>query len=119
MITILLSELDSTWSRGATARVLYSGSCRDDPGPYLRFLFECEDTTLERGFKLKVYLGNWSLQVKASREWILIEWEQDSTTMRSIEATQRRSVQEACACEMIHYHWEVKHTKMTTKSLIE
>jgi hypothetical protein len=48
MITILLNELDDTWSRGATARVLQSGSRHDDPGPCIRFLCECEDTALER-----------------------------------------------------------------------
>jgi hypothetical protein len=92
MITIFLNELDDTWSRGATARVLQSDSHRDDPGPYLQFLFECEDTAFKQWLKLKIYLGNWSLKVEASREWVLIEWEQDSTTIRSIEATQH----EAC-----------------------
>jgi hypothetical protein len=52
MITILLNELDDTWFRGATARVLQSSSRRDDSGPYIRFLFECEDTTLERRLEL-------------------------------------------------------------------
>jgi hypothetical protein len=87
VITILLNELDDRWSRGATARVLQSGSRRDDPGPYIRFLFEYEDTALEQWLELKVYLGNWSRRVEASREWILIEWKQDSTTIGSIEAT--------------------------------
>jgi hypothetical protein len=104
MMTILFNELDDTWSRGATARVLQNGSRRADPGPYIQFLFECEDTTLERWLELKVYPGNWSLKVEASREWILIQWEQDSTTMHSIEATKHRSVQRAHGCEMIHYH---------------
>jgi hypothetical protein len=58
MITILFNESDGTWSRGATAGVRQGGSHRDDPGPYIRFLFECEDTTLERRLELKVYLGN-------------------------------------------------------------
>jgi hypothetical protein len=58
MITILLNELDDKWSPGATACVLQSGSRRDGPGPYIRFLFECQDTTLERWLELKVYLGN-------------------------------------------------------------
>jgi hypothetical protein len=102
-----------------TARVLQSGSCHDDPGPYIRFLFECEDSTLERCLELKVYLSNWSLKVEASWEWIIIEWEQDSITMHSIEGTRHRSMLRVRACEMIYYHWEVKHTKMTTRSLIE
>jgi hypothetical protein len=111
MIIILLNELDDTWSRGATLRVRQGGSRRDDPGPYLRFLFERKDTTLKRRRELKVHLGNWSLKVEASQEWILMEWEQDSTTRYSIKATQHRSGHEARACETIHYHWGVKHTK--------
>jgi hypothetical protein len=111
MITILLTELDDTWSRGATVRVLQSGSRPDNPSRNIRFLFECEDTTLERRLELKVCLGNGSLKVEASREWILIEWEHDSTTVHSIEATQHRSVQKPLAGEMTHYHWEVRHTK--------
>jgi hypothetical protein len=87
-----------------------SGSRRDDPGPYLRFLFDCEEIALKRWRGLKVYLGNSSRKIEASREWILIEWKHDSTTMRSIEATQHKSVQKARACEMIHYQWEVKYT---------
>jgi hypothetical protein len=119
MIAILFNELDDTWSRGAAARMPQSGSLRDNPGPYIRFLFECEDTALERWLEIKVYLGNWSIKVEASREWILIEWEQSSTMRYAIEAISHRSVQKARACEMIHDHWEVKHTKVTTKSLIK
>jgi hypothetical protein len=72
MIIILLNELDDTWSRGATACVLQRGSRRDCPGPYIRFLSEC-DTTLERWLEFKIYLGNWSLKVEELREWILME----------------------------------------------
>jgi hypothetical protein len=101
MIAILLNELDDTWSRGATARVQQSGSLRDGPCPYIRFLFECEDTPLERLFDLKVYLGNWSLKIEASRGWILIEWEHDSIMMRSMEAAQHRSVQKSRVCTVL------------------
>jgi hypothetical protein len=58
MITILLNELDDTWLHGGAARVLQSASRRHDPGRYIRFLFKCEDTALERWLELKVYLGN-------------------------------------------------------------
>jgi hypothetical protein len=58
MITILLNDLDDTWSRGATASVLQSGSRRGNPGPYIRFLFGCEDAALERWLELKIYLDN-------------------------------------------------------------
>jgi hypothetical protein len=68
MISIPLNELDDTWARGATVRVLQSGAHRDDPGPYMRFLLESEDFTLERWLELKIYLGNWSLKVEAWRE---------------------------------------------------
>jgi hypothetical protein len=104
MITILLNELDDTWSLGATARVLKSGCHRDDPGLHIRWLFECEDTALERWLERNVYLGNWSVKVEASREWILIEWEEDSTTLRSIAAPQHGSVQKARACAMLYSH---------------
>jgi hypothetical protein len=72
MITILLNKLDDTWSRDATAHLLQSGSCRDDPGPWIRFLFQCEGAGRERWLELKVCLGNWSLKVEALREWIFI-----------------------------------------------
>jgi hypothetical protein len=68
MITIRFNELDDTWSRGPTACVLQSGSRRDEPAPCVRFRFKCEDTTLKRWLELKVYLGNWTLKVEASRE---------------------------------------------------
>jgi hypothetical protein len=57
-------------------------------------------------------------KVEVSLEWIPIEWEHDSTTIHSIKATQHRIVQKVRACEMIRYRWEVKHSKLATKSLI-
>jgi hypothetical protein len=47
MIIVLLNKLDDAYPGGMTARVPQSGSRRDDPGPYIRFLFECEDIALE------------------------------------------------------------------------
>jgi hypothetical protein len=78
-IIILLNELDDTWSRGATARVLQSGSRRDDPGPYVRFLFECEGTTLEQWLNSKFISAIGVQKSKHRGSGILIEWEHDST----------------------------------------
>jgi hypothetical protein len=69
---ILLNELDNTWSHTGIVRCDWSES-RDEAGPYLRFLFQCEDTALERWLELRVFTTTWTVEVEASSEWTLIE----------------------------------------------
>jgi hypothetical protein len=38
-------------------------------------MFQCEDTELDRRLEVRVFLGDWTIEVDASREWIVIEWE--------------------------------------------
>jgi hypothetical protein len=56
MIIILLNEWDDTFSRGAKAHVLQGRFRRDDPGPYIRKLFECEDTATRIKFSCYIHI---------------------------------------------------------------
>jgi hypothetical protein len=75
MITILLNELDETWPRGATARLTSTRLRNANPRTYLRFVFQCEDAELDHRLEVRVFLGDWTIEVNASRDWIVIEWE--------------------------------------------
>jgi hypothetical protein len=117
--TIFLNELDETWFPDGVARLVSTGSRPGDSRPYLRFTFSCEDTTLERWVELKVFHGSWTLEVEASREWIIIEWDGHSSAVNSIEASQKRKLKIPKEREFIQYVWELIPKKVTSQSIIE
>jgi hypothetical protein len=85
----------------------------------LRFLFQCEDTELDRRLEVRVFLGDWTIEVDASREWIVIEWESRTRMIHSADGTHSRKIKTARDREYVQYLWEVKPTKEATKSIIE
>jgi hypothetical protein len=82
-------------------------------------LFQCEDTELDRRLEVRVFLGNWTIEVDTSREWIVIEWESDTCMIHSADGTQSRKMKPARDCEYVQYLWEVKPTKEAAKSILE
>jgi hypothetical protein len=119
VIAAVLNELDDTWNHIASVRLLNKQSNSEDQLRYLRYIFGCEDTLVERWLEVKVCLGTWSVDVQASREWIITEWESISITVNSNEAAQHRKLKSARQREMTKYTWEVKLLKLTTRWIIE
>jgi hypothetical protein len=57
----------------------------------LHILLQCEDSALARWIAVKVFPGDWIIDVEASGEWIVIDWEHLKTVRESTEATRHRS----------------------------
>jgi hypothetical protein len=72
---IILNELDSTWDRDGRICSVTKHISADHLRFHLHILFQCEDTALVRWLAVKVFPGDWSIDVETSREWIVIEWE--------------------------------------------
>jgi hypothetical protein len=113
--TILLNELADTWSPDGATRLISRGSCPGDRGPYLRFIFRCEDTALE----LKVFHGNWTIEIEASKEWTLIEWDAHSSLIYSNEAAQHDKVKASIERQFTQYTCDLILRKVTAHSIIE
>jgi hypothetical protein len=92
MITIRLNEVDHTCSRGATARPASTRSRNANSRTHLRFLFPCEDTKLDRRLEVRVFLGNRTIEVDASREWIVIDWQPCTLVIHSPDETQSQKM---------------------------
>jgi hypothetical protein len=82
-------------------------------------LFQCENTALARWLAVNFFPGDWSIDVEASHEWIVIEWEPLETMRESIEATQHRSTRTPCKRQYTQYQYTIKAEKDATKSIIE
>jgi hypothetical protein len=74
---------------------------------------------LSRWLAVKVFLGEWSIDVEASREWIVIEWEPLESTRESTEAMQRGNTRTSCKRRYIQYQWTINTTNDAMKSVIE
>jgi hypothetical protein len=116
-IAILLNELDQTWHPGKSARLTTGSSRTTKDDRYLRFLFECDDTLLERWLEVKIFLPSWAMEVQAAREWVQIEWTAHEIVAESTGATQHRSIQRARERKYTQCAWEVTMTKDATRSI--
>jgi hypothetical protein len=72
---ILLNELDSTWDHDGRICSVEKHISADHSSFYLHTLFQCENTALPRLLAVKSFPGDWSIDLEASREWIVTEWE--------------------------------------------
>jgi hypothetical protein len=111
---IMLNELDSTQDRDGRIRSATKHISADNSRFHLHMLFQCEGTALARWLAVKVLPGDWSLDVKTSREWVVIEWEPLEITRESREATQHRSTRTPCQRRSTQYQWMIKATKDAT-----
>jgi hypothetical protein len=118
-IVILLNELDEAWHQGASVRLMFGHSLVTKTDRNLRFLFECDDTVLERWLEIKVFLPTWEAEVKAAREWVQIERRATETTKHSTEASRHRTLQTACPSKYTQFTLDVTVKKDATRSIIE
>jgi hypothetical protein len=111
-LAILLNELDSMSDRDGRIRSVPKHISVDHLMFHLHMLFQCEDAALARWLAFQVFPGNWSIDVEASREWIVIEWEPLKTTRKSTEATQHRARERRVNCYTANINGRSRRQRM-------
>jgi hypothetical protein len=81
--------------------------------------FQCEGTALAGWLTVKVFPGDWGIDVEASHKWIVIEWEPLETSRESTEAKPDRSTRTPSKRRCTRYQWTIRATKDAMKSIIE
>jgi hypothetical protein len=116
---ILLNELDSTSDCDGRIHSMTTHISADYLRFYLDMLFQCDGAELARWLAVKVFPGDWSIDVEASCEWTVIDWEPLETVRESTEAIQHRSARIPCKRRCTQYQWTIKSTTDARKSIID